>query len=392
MSSISRSSAAPPSGSTDVFTKFVNITTPSYYDSIIDNFVPIPFSYYKGVLDINIQDNVETDLINGAYEPLAYSSRLVSKLGGTGIVQSLGPNLVTYLKNFLAYSSLPITVSNDIQNLTVVGQSIVTKIQQPAKTPIPADNYPIDLSGQFSQFETFFLSDQAPTSDSYLSSGSDADNFGTSWVFQTPLTVGYTHDGIQGYVTFTTTFTKNFPFFIQCFLGGSLVDLVDGTRCAIENVCVGDKVLGAFGEVNSVLGLHKPLLGENELCRINNEHSCVAYHPHVSFDGKFYSLEPSVLAEVYGKAYDVENANATEKQLLHGLNSARVSKLTTGVLLKTVDGSREVETVEQYSLSPDTQLYNLVLDGSHTYHVDGYAVTGWPREDDFDYDTWKPKV
>ena len=20
------------------------------------------------------------------------------------------------------------------------------------------------------------------------------------------------------------------------------------------------------------------------------------------------------------------------------------------------------------------------------------AVTGWPREDDFDYDTWKPKV
>ena len=151
-------------------------------------------------------------------------------------------------------------------------------------------------------------------------------------------------------------------------------------------------MLGAFGEVNSVLGLHKPLLGDNELCRINNEHSCVAYHPHVSFDGKFYSLEPSVLAEVYGKAYDVENGNGTEKQLLHGLNSARVSKLTTGVLLKTVDGSREVETVERYSLSPDTQLYNLVLDGSHTYHVDGYAVTGWPREDDFDYDSWKPKV
>ena len=36
----------------------------------------------------------------------------------------------------------------------------------------------------------------------------------------------------------------------------------------------------------------------------------------------------------------------------------------------------------------DTQLYNLVVGGSHTYHVDGYAVTGWPREDDFDYDRW----
>ena len=39
----------------------------------------------------------------------------------------------------------------------------------------------------------------------------------------------------------------------------------------------------------------------------------------------------------------------------------------------------------------DTQLYNLVVDGSHTYHVDGYAVTGWPSENDFDYDTWSRK-
>jgi len=31
---------------------------------------------------------------------------------------------------------------------------------------------------------------------------------------------------------------------------------------------------------------------------------------------------------------------------------------------------------------------NLVISGSHTYHVDGYAVTGWPREDDFNYDNW----
>jgi hypothetical protein len=27
--------------------------------------------------------------------------------------------------------------------------------------------------------------------------------------------------------------------------------------------------------------------------------------------------------------------------------------------------------------------------GSHTYNVDGYAVTGWPNEEDFDYDLWK---
>jgi hypothetical protein len=40
----------------------------------------------------------------------------------------------------------------------------------------------------------------------------------------------------------------------------------------------------------------------------------------------------------------------------------------------------------------DTQLYNLVTGGSHTYFVEGYAVTGWPREDDWDYDTWTSKA
>ena len=69
-------------------------------------------------------------------------------------------------------------------------------------------------------------------------------------------------------------------------------------------------------------------------------------------------------------------------------NPGRVQQLEVGVELKTVDGSRAVTFFETYEMGPDTQLYNLVVGGSHTYHVDGYAVTGWPKEDDFDYDVW----
>jgi hypothetical protein len=75
---------------------------------------------------------------------------------------------------------------------------------------------------------------------------------------------------------------------------------------------------------------------------------------------------------------------------LHGLKKERILQLHESVELKTTDGSRIVKTLETYSLPPETQLYNLVVGGSHTYHVDGYAVTGWPREDDFNYDEWKP--
>ena len=42
-------------------------------------------------------------------------------------------------------------------------------------------------------------------------------------------------------------------------------------------------------------------------------------------------------------------------------------------------------------MPPETKLYNFVVGGSHTYFVNGYAVTGWPREDDFDYDKWESK-
>ena len=204
MSSVSRTSAESPHNSSDN-TRFVNITTPSYFDFNLLSIVPIPFSYSKGVLDINIQDNVMTDLVNGGYEPAVFSLNLVRKMGGTGVVKSLGPNLVTYLKNFLAIESYPVTVQNDIQNLTVVGESIVSKIQIPIK-----GSTEYDLSHNlFNQFGTFSLTDLPPTSDSYLTCGSEEDNFSTCWVFQTPLTIGYTHDDIQGYVTFTTTYTKN---------------------------------------------------------------------------------------------------------------------------------------------------------------------------------------
>jgi hypothetical protein len=63
--------------------------------------------------------------------------------------------------------------------------------------------------------------------------------------------------------------------------------------------------------------------------------------------------------------------------------------MEVGVNLKTIDGSREVTFLDTYEMAPETQLYNLVISGSHTYHVDGYAVTGWPNEEDFDYDSWE---
>ena len=178
-----------------------------------------------------------------------------------------------------------------------------------------------------------------------------------------------------------------------CFLPGSLVQMADGSVKVIEDVKVGDLIVGAFGEVNAILALHRPLLGTGKMCKMNGEHSSTNHHPHVSVDKKFYCNDPKTVNETtYGKYHKVLNEKDEEvEMLLHGLKKERVQQLTLGVELKTVGGSKKLETLDVYSMSPDTQLYNLVVGGSHTYHVDGYAVTGWPREDDFDYDTWTPR-
>jgi len=177
-----------------------------------------------------------------------------------------------------------------------------------------------------------------------------------------------------------------------CFLAGSIVQMADNTTKVIEDVQVGDRVLGAFGEINKVLALHRPLVGSALMCKINNEHSTTNHHPHISVEKKFYCGNPTLVQQAtYGRHHKVINAEGVEEDaLLLGLKHGRIQQLELGVSLKTVEGSRQVNTMETYSLPPETQLYNLVVGGSHTYHVDGYAVTGWPREDDFDYDTWTP--
>ena len=178
-----------------------------------------------------------------------------------------------------------------------------------------------------------------------------------------------------------------------CFPAGTKVHIVDGSTKNIEDVRVGDLVIGAFGEHNPVLALQHVLVGNSKMYKINDEHVTTDHHPHVSLDKKFYTMDIKTIENnVYGTNMLVINAEGkAESRHLDGLNKGRVQKLALGLNLKTIDGSRILTKLEEVPMAFDTPLYNLVTGGSHTYHADGYAVTGWPSERDFDYDTWAPK-
>ena len=182
---------------------------------------------------------------------------------------------------------------------------------------------------------------------------------------------------------------------LGCFLEGAPVTMADGSSKPIEAVEIGDKVRGAFGEENTVLALHRPILGAGCILNINGEHKTTTHHPHVAADKKIYCAEPKLINSLtYGKEHMVivDKSGRKEKRRMYGLHRDRILKLEVGVELQTVSGARRVDTLETIKMSPFTQVYHLVVDGSHTFNVDGYAVTGWPREDDFDYDAWAPRA
>jgi hypothetical protein len=107
----------------------------------------------------------------------------------------------------------------------------------------------------------------------------------------------------------------------------------------------------------------------------------------------FHCVAPEIISTLtYGKKHTVINAaGKKEHRMMKGLNKERIKKLEVGTVLQTGTGPKVVSTLDDISMSPFTQVYHLVVDGSHTYIVDNYAVSAWPNEDDFDYNTWKSK-
>ena len=177
----------------------------------------------------------------------------------------------------------------------------------------------------------------------------------------------------------------------SCFLEGSIISMADGSVKEIQNVLVGDYVVGAFGEHNEIIAKDNVTLGDRWMYKINDEHDTSDDHPHVSPDRQFYSADVAAIYKEWGQYFKCEFADGSHEMWQNiGLTKTRVQPLKAGLVLLKADGPRLVETIEPYRLPPQTRLYNFVVGGSHTYFVNGYCVTGWPREDDFDYQTWQP--
>lgn len=160
----------------------------------------------------------------------------------------------------------------------------------------------------------------------------------------------------------------------------------------IEDVKVGDYVIGAFGEINQVMGIQKVFVGENKLFSINGNHITTDHHPHITSSKTFLVCENiDIISDLYNKPHQIFDGEKNIMKHLDGLNSQRIQKMKIGDQLKNLNGYTIVNSITAIEMDKEETLYNLEVSGSHTYFVDNYAVTGWPSEKTFDYDTWTEK-
>jgi hypothetical protein len=153
-------------------------------------------------------------------------------------------------------------------------------------------------------------------------------------------------------IAFTNTYV---PYqYLSCFVEDTRVTLSDGSTKYIRDIVVGDRLLGEAGSVNTVIGIEQPSLGDRLLYAINGgEPFVTSEHPFMTTDG-WKSIDPSATRE--------ENAELT------------AGKLVVGDTLVTEHGNILITSIVGHNGNPEQTLYNLLLDGGHTYYANGFLV------------------
>jgi hypothetical protein len=155
------------------------------------------------------------------------------------------------------------------------------------------------------------------------------------------------------YDTFRPTFVG-----CCCFVAGTPITMADGSTKSIEDVELGETILGKDGAHNTVLEFLRPTLGETgaTLMAFNGGTPFMASDHPVFVKGQGWkSFDPAMTYRKY---------------------SMTVGQYRVGDVIETLDGvGFEIHSIEEYNdQDPDQIIYNFVLDGNHTYIADNLVV------------------
>lgn len=142
----------------------------------------------------------------------------------------------------------------------------------------------------------------------------------------------------------------------SCFVAGTQVLLASGESRGIETIRPGDRLRAGNGDINTVLGLETPPLGARALYGFNRSgrYFVTAEHPLMTRTG-WRAIDP----------------HATRREN----TSLRVERLQPGDRLVRWDlPDLLIRNIDSQQADSATTLYNLLLDGDHTYYADSILV------------------
>ena len=174
-----------------------------------------------------------------------------------------------------------------------------------------------------------------------------------------------------------------------CFPGDALVTMADGTLKRIDEIKIGDLVVGGHGFINKIKAIHRAPLSNNTMYLINKKYRATKEHKLLTTEG-WAVAEPAIGKTRTMILLDVDNNGTKELRRNYKLNKIPTLKLEVGMSLVTTDGEELIESIEiDHSFSRADLVYNLVADGSHTHLISGnLIVSAWATDIDFNYETW----
>lgn len=157
-----------------------------------------------------------------------------------------------------------------------------------------------------------------------------------------------------------------------CFTGETRIALADGTSKPIALVAVGDQVLGRDG-VNRVLAVDRPLLGGQPLYAFNGGTAFVtANHPFLTATG-WTAIDPAA-AMATRPAVAVRRLAVGERLLALAGVPVLAGGPTAGDRGAPQVAAMAVEGLAAAVADPATPLFDLRVDGDHTYFANDLLV------------------
>ncbi|MDM5084337.1 Hint domain-containing protein [Aeromonas rivipollensis] len=155
----------------------------------------------------------------------------------------------------------------------------------------------------------------------------------------------------------------------SCFVAGTRILMANGSERPIESLQPGEQVLDQHGQINRILAVERVILGNRRLYGLNRlPPFFTAEHPFLSTRG-WVAISPAMTR--------AEQPTLAVQPLFTGMRilcGPAAVALTGNLALAAQPAELLVESLYWVDSPPTTALFNLILDGSHSYIANSLIV------------------